>query len=359
MNRKLNFSGGPAALPQEVLDQASEAVKDYNGTGLSILELPHRGKEFATILEESKALVKELCNLNDDYEILWLHGGGRLQFCMVPMNFLDKESETPAGYIDSGHWAEEALEYATHYGDVQILTTSKENNYATLPHWPENIPAQLAYVHYTTNNTIYGTQWHHTPKCNMPLIADMSSDIFSCKRDYSRYAMFYAAAQKNLGVAGVALAAIHKDFLAQAKDDLPPMLSYKSQAKQNSILNTANVFGIYTSLLMLRWTKQRGLENIEAENRQKAKLLYDTLEHSKIFTPFVANPAHRSIQNVTFTAKDKETETAFLDMCNARNITGIKGHRSVGGFRLSIYNAVTVNAVMELTGVMRQFENNS
>jgi phosphoserine aminotransferase len=351
--RKWNFNAGPAAMPEAVLQQAAEAVKDYNGTGLSILELSHRGKEFTPILEEAKHLVRALCNLDKDYEVLWLHGGGRLQFCMVPMNFLSKED--PAGYIDSGHWAEEALEYATHYGDVQILSSSKEENYTRLPEWP-HIPSQLAYVHYTTNNTIYGTQMHHLPESKMPLIADMSSDIFSCKRDYSRCAMFYAAAQKNFGPAGVSLVVIHKDMLARAKKDLPPMLSYILQVKENSVLNTANVFGIYTCLLMLRWTKEIGIETIEKDNRHKAHLLYTEIERNSRFEPVVKVAADRSMMNICFTAKSQADEKAFLELCEQNDIVGIKGHRSVGGFRASIYNAVTVEAVEVLVDIMKQFE---
>ena len=350
MQRKINFNAGPAALPPKVLQQAADAVREYKNTGLSILELPHRGKEFVDIVAESNTLVRELCGLNDQYEVLWLHGGGRLQFCMVPMNFLsDRDS---AGYIDSGHWAEEALEYAAHYGDVQILSSSKENNYSRLPEWPTNIPSQLAYLHFTTNNTICGTQWHHVPNTNVPLIADMSSDIFSRQHDYNRYAMFYAAAQKNLGVAGVALAVIRKDMLARIARDLPPMLDYKAQVKENSILNTANVFGVYTSLLMLRWTKEKGIEAIEKESRKKAKLLYDALDNSTAFSPRVKEHTHRSLMNVCFTANSPDIEKSFLALCEENNITGIKGHRSVGGFRVSLYNTVSYESVERLVQLM-------
>ncbi len=352
--RKINFNAGPAALPGEVLQQASEAVLEYKNTGLSILELPHRGKEFVEIVAESNALVKELCGLDDNYDVLWLHGGGRLQFCMIPMNFLsDRDS---GGYIDSGHWSAEALEYAMHYGDVQILASSKESNYSRLPDWPANIPDQLAYVHFTTNNTIFGTQWHHIPKTNVPLIADMSSDIFSRKHNYSNYAMFYAAVQKNLGTPGVALTVIRKDMLERITRSLPPMLDYKAQVKENSILNTANVFGVYTSQLMLRWIKAKGIDNIEKENRKKAELLYNAIDSSHIFSPHVKEKAHRSLMNVCFTANTQENEKAFLLLCEQNGITGIKGHRSVGGFRASLYNAVSFEAVETLVELMKEFE---
>ena len=333
-------------MPPEVLQEASIAVKKYKKTGLSILELPHRGKEFLEIMEESKTLVKELCGLDDSYEILWLHGGGRMQFCMIPMNFLSEQSS--AGYIDSGHWSAEALEYATHYGDVQILATSKESKYSHLPEWPSSIPKQLAYLHFTTNNTICGTQRHHIPKTNVPLIADMSSDIFSGKHDFTKYAMFYAAAQKNLGIAGVALAVIRKDMLENIARPLPPMLDYTQQVKDNSLLNTANVFGVYVSLLMLRWIKARGIDAIAKENKQKADLLYHALDNSVIFKPHVTEKAHRSLMNVCFSANTEEDEKTFLALCEKNNITGIEGHRSVGGFRASLYNAVRLEDVMRL-----------
>ncbi|MCW3122156.1 MAG: 3-phosphoserine/phosphohydroxythreonine transaminase [Flavipsychrobacter sp.] len=354
MERKLNFNAGPAALPGSVLQEAAAAVHEYKNTGLSILELPHRSKEFADIVAESKQLVKELCGLDDSYEVLWLQGGGRLQFCMVPMNFASEFLS--AGYIDSGHWAEEASEYAAYYGDVQVLASSKEQKYNCLPAWPETVSQQLAYLHLTTNNTIYGTQWHKVPNAGVPLIADMSSDILSMQRDYTQYAMFYAAAQKNLGAAGTALAVIRKDMLKRIVRPVAPMLNYNEQVKQNSILNTANVFGVYTSLLMLRWTKEKGIVNIEQENRQKAGMLYDALDNSRIFTPYVMTKAHRSMMNVCFTAKTPEQEKAFVAMCEENNITGIKGHRSVGGFRVSLYNAIPVSSVATLVDIMKQFE---
>ena len=352
MQTKINFNAGPAALPPEVLYEAARAITKYKKTGLSILELPHRGKEFAEIVAESKQLVRELCDLDDQYEVLWLHGGGRQQFFMVPMNFLADNSA--AGYIDSGRWAEEALEYATHYGDVQVLATSKDSNYGHLPGWPSKMPKQLSYVHFTTNNTIYGTQWTNIPDTGkVPLIADMSSDIFSRKHDYSRYAMFYAAVQKNLGTPGIALTVIRKDMLERIVRPLPPMLSYAAQVKEDSILNTANVFGVYISLLMLRWIKEKGIATIEKENRHKAKLVYDAVDKSKVFTAHVKEKAHRSLMNVCFTANTPENEKKVLALCDERDIIGIKGHRSVGGFRVSLYNAVTVEAVEQLIEVIK------
>jgi phosphoserine aminotransferase len=355
MERKVNFNGGPATLPASVLQQAAAAVLEYNGSGISILELPHRGREFKAIISESNALVKELCGLDDNYEVIWLQGGGRLQFCMIPMNFLQGSGHT-SGYIDSGYWAGCAAEYAKCYGGVQVLTSSKDSNYDRLPAWPSAIPPDLAYLHFTTNNTIYGTQWHDVPATGVPLIADMSSDIFSARTDYTKYAMFYAAVQKNLGTPGIAMVVIHKDLLSRSAANIPAMLSYKEQAKENSILNTANVFGNYVSLLMLRWIKAKGIDAIEKENKQKAALLYDAVDSSSLFKAHVNEKTHRSLMNVCFTANTPGAEQSFIALCEENNIIGIKGHRSVGGFRVSLYNAITIHDVAALVALMKKFE---
>ncbi len=355
MERIINFNAGPAELPGEVLHEVAKATQKYKKTGMSILELPHRGQDFLDIIEESNQLVRELCGLDDNYEIVWLHGGGRMQFCMVPMNFLG-DNQT-AAYIDSGHWAAEAAEYSEYYGSTKIVASSKDDNYARLPEWPAKLSSKHAYLHITTNNTIYGTQWHHIPATSVPLIADMSSDIFSARRDYKQYSLFYATAQKNLGSAGVALVVIHKNLLKKTARPLPPLLSYKEQVKENSIVNTANVSGIYTSLLMLRWIKARGIDNIERENKQKADLLYSTIDSSTLFNARVTQQSHRSLMNVCFTAGAPETETAFLKLCEQNNITGLKGHRLTGGFRVSLYNAIPLDSVSQLVALMKDFEN--
>lgn len=349
----INFGSGPAALPQEVLKEASGAILNYNDTGLSILEIPHRGKHFDAILEESKQLVRDITGVSNDYEVLWLPGGGRLQFSMIPMNFLG-EGET-AGYIDSGHWSAEAMEYAEYYGKVALLASSKDNNYRALPQLPENI-GNYAYVHYTTNNTIYGTQWNEIPNTNSPLIADMSSDIFSKQVDYSKYAIFYACAQKNIGPAGVALCVVHKDLLKNTKRKLQPMLSYAAHAAKNSVLNTPPVYAIYTSMLTLRWIKAKGIDAIQKENEQKAAMLYAEIDRNNVFQPVVSNPADRSKMNVCLRAKDEATEKAFVHLCAEHDITGLEGHRSVGGLRVSLYNAITLQDVEKLVTVMKEFE---
>lgn len=351
-NRKIYFGAGPAAFPGSVLREAADAVISYGDTGLSILEIAHRGPEFGAILEESKSLVKELCGLNDDYEVLWLQGGGRHQFAMIPMNFLGPEDT--AGYIDSGHWSADALEAAKYYGKVNVLAASRADHYTHLPEWPANIPAGLAYVHFTTNNTIYGTQWPALPDCPAPLIADMSSDIFSVKRDYTKCALFYAVVQKNVGASGVTLVVVRKDMLERIKRTLPDSLNYAAQAKAGSLLNTPPVFSIYTSLLMLRWIKAKGMDAIEQENREKAALLYAALEQSTAFN-LIVEETSRSLMNVVFRGVDAATEERFLQQCTAAGIEGVKGHRSVGGFRASLYNAVSLDDTRRLVDRIHQF----
>ena len=352
--RTIYFGAGPAALPQSVLEETAQAVLDYDNSGISLLSIAHREKAFGAIIAEASDLVLKLAGLSaDDYEVLWLQGGGRQQFAMVPMNFLAENGQ--AGYIDSGHWAHEAMAAAGYYGKVISLASSAGYNYTHLPPWPENIPQDLQYVHLTTNNTIYGTQWPDIPECPVPLIADMSSDIFSGARDYSKCALFYAVAQKNLGPAGVTLVVVRKDMLARRQRRLPDALSYAAQAKANSMLNTPPVAAIYTCLLVLRWIAARGMATIEADNRRKADMLYAEVERNSLFQLPVER-ASRSRMNVVFTMKDAAEEQTFLEYCSSRNIAGIKGHRSVGGFRASLYNAVSVDDVAALIAAMRDFE---
>lgn len=354
--RKVNFGAGPAMLPEEVLAEASEAMCSFPESGMSVLEIPHRGKHFRAILEEAEDLVRELCGISSDYHVFWLQGG-RLQFAMVPMNFLDHTSS--AGYIDTGHWSGEAAAYARHYGAVEMVSSGKSSSYRRLPEWP-GLPAHsLAYLHCTTNNTIYGTQWPVIPAGHVPLIADMSSDIFSMKRDYHHCAMFYAVAQKNLGAAGNTLVVMHKDLLQRQVRDLPPILCYAAYAAERSLVNTPPVFTIYVSLLMLRWIKSRTIAALEQENREKASLLYREIDRNTLFCPAVEDAASRSLMNVCFRLADPGGEQAFIDICEQNHIAGIAGHRSVGGFRASLYNAVTKDQVTALVAVMQAFEENN
>lgn len=351
--RKIYFGAGPAALPQEVIEETARAVLDFNGSGISLLSIAHREKAFGAVIEEAGMLVLQLAGLSaNDYEVLWLQGGGRQQFAMVPMNFLSAGQR--AGYIDSGHWAHEAMEAARYYGEVVPLASSAGDGYTHLPSWPEHIPDNLQYVHLTTNNTIYGTQWPAIPDCPVALVADMSSDIFSVARDYSQCALIYAVAQKNLGPAGVTLVLVRKDMLQRSAGNLPDALSYAAQAKAASMLNTPPVAAIYTCLLVLRWIIARGMERIEADNRKKAALLYDELMRNELFHSPVAEDSW-SMMNVVFKMKDAAQEKAFLEYCAARNIEGIKGHRSVGGFRASLYNAVSIEDVEALVSAMQAY----
>ena len=348
----INFDAGPAALPKEVLQEASAAILNFNNSGLSILEIPHRGKLFEEVLFEANSLVKELLKLDDDYEMLWLQGGGRLQFSMIPMNFLH-DGET-AGYIESGHWASEALKNGQLYGKTNTIASSKEDNFRYIPSW-NDIPANLSYLHFTSNNTIYGTQFVEFPDTNVPLVVDMSSELFSRELDYNKFDLIYAVAQKNIGPAGVTLVAIRKSMLAKQQRTLPEILSYRDLAKHNSLLNTPPVFAIYCSMLTLRWIKQIGLEELTKRNKAKAELLYTTIDNSRLFYG-VAEKESRSMMNVCFRAHDDNHTQAFLDFAKERNIVGIKGHRSVGGFRASIYNALSLEDVQQLVAAMQAFE---
>ncbi len=351
---KIYFGAGPAALPRSVIEETAGAVLDYKGSGISLLSIAHREPAFAAILKEGSELVLELAGLShSEYEVLWLQGGGRQQFAMVPMNFLGPDDE--AGYLDTGHWAREARETAVFYGQAVSLASSAEDGYRKLPEWPRQIPENLRYVHITTNNTIYGTQWPSIPQSPVPLIADMSSDIFSGKRDYSRCALFYAVAQKNLGPAGVTLVVVRKDMFGRTLRPLPQALSYAAQARAGSLLNTPPVAAIYTCLLMLRWIAARGMDHIAADNATKADMLYGEIERNDLFRCPVETKS-RSRMNAVFTMHDPKLEAPFLAFCSERGIEGIKGHRSVGGFRASMYNAVSVEDVAALVGAMKEFE---
>lgn len=351
----INFGAGPATLPIPILKESAQAILNYRETGLSILELAHRGNQlFDELLEESKSLVLELCGLrHEEYEVLWLQGGGRMQFSMIPMNFLDKEAT--AGYIDSGFWAHDAQEAAKQFGNVLCLASTQSTNYHSLPILSEPIPAHLAYVHLTTNNTIYGTQMKQPIDCPVPLMADMSSDIFSEQRDYSRYDLFYAVAQKNLGIAGVTLIVLRKNMATKTVRQLPPILDYGQQILSKSVLNTPPVFAIYVAVLMLRWVKEKGITQIEQDNLQKSNLLYDEIERNTLFEA-IAKTSDRSKMNVVFRAKNSAIEQDFIRYASENHIEGIAGHRSVGGFRVSLYNAISIEQVERLINIMGRFE---
>lgn len=347
-----NFNGGPGILPQEVLQQASQAILNFNNSGLSILEIGHRTPLFEDVLNEARNLVRELMNLDDDHEVLFLHGGASTQFMQVPMNLLN-EDET-AAYIDNGIWGSKAIKEAKLFGKVEVVASSKDKSHTYIPK-EFTIPAGAKYLHYTTNNTVEGTQWHHIPESNVPLVADMSSDIFSHSIDFNKFDLMYAGAQKNMGAAGVNLVVVNKNILGKVDRSIPTILDYRLHIENGSMLNTPPVFAIYISMLTLRWLKNLGgISAIEKLNEQKSRLFYDTLDSLPVFRGTVAKE-DRSKMNAVFVMENPGLEKEFLDLCKLENLYGVKGHRSVGGFRASFYNALPLESVQVLTDVMKQF----
>lgn len=347
-----NFNSGPSVLPKEVFEQASQAILDFNGTGLSILEIGHRTPLFQDIIDEALATARELMQLDKEHEILFLHGGASTQFFQVPMNLLN-ENET-AAYLDCGTWGTKAIKEAKLFGNVNMVASSKDKNYTYIPKGYD-IPKDAKYFHYTTNNTIEGTQMHDIPDTDVPLVADMSSDILSRAMDFNRFGLIYAGAQKNIGAAGVNMVIVRKDMLGRVTRKLPTMMDYRQHIEAGSILNTPPVFAIYVCMLTLRWLKaQGGVKAIEKINDKKAALLYDTLDSLPIFRPTVAKE-DRSKMNVVWVMEDKELEKEFLESCTANGMVGIQGHRTAGGFRASLYNALPMDSVRILTELMKEF----
>jgi len=352
---KHNFNAGPSILPKQVFEQAAQAVIEFNNTGLSILEIGHRTDLFQQVIDEAVGLVKELMDLNGDQEVLLLHGGASTQFFQVPMNLLN-EDET-AAYLDCGVWGKKAIKEANVFGKVNVVASSKDKGYTYIPRNFE-IPSDSKYFHYTTNNTIEGTEMHFVPRTNVPLVADMSSDILSRKMDFKQFALIYAGAQKNIGAAGVNMVIVNKNILGKVNRNLPSMMDYRQHIEAGSMLNTPPVFPIYVCLLTLRWLKEQGgVTGIEKINNEKSTLLYNTLEEFPIFSLPVAKE-DRSKMNVVFTMNDKNLESEFLKVCKEEGMIGVKGHRSVGGFRVSLYNALPLESVKALTVLMRWFVTN-
>lgn len=347
-----NFNAGPSILPKVVFEEASQSILDFNGTGLSILEIGHRTPLFEAVLDEATALIKELMRLDADKEVLFLHGGASTQFFQVPMNFLSNGKM--AAYLDGGVWGSKAIKEAWHFGEVNVVASSKDRNYAYLPH-AYTVPDHAAYFHCTTNNTIEGTQLFSFPETRVPIVADMSSDILSRQLDFNAFSFIYAGAQKNIGAAGVNLVVVDKNFLQQANTGLPSMLDYRQHVSNGSMYNTPPVFAVYVCMLTLRWLKKLGgVEAIESINNQKAALLYNTLEKSPLFD-LPVDRADRSKMNAVFTVKDPDLEKMFLAECKANNMVGIKGHRSVGGFRVSLYNALPLSSVADFCALVQSF----
>jgi len=349
---KHNFGAGPGILPHEVLKQSAEAVLDLNGTGLSILEISHRSPEFEAVMDEAVSLVKELLNVPKGYSVLFLQGGASLQFAMVPYNLLPQDKK--AAYLETGVWANKAIKEAKFFGTPVVVATDKEDNFRKIPKNYE-VPADAVYFHVTSNNTIYGTQLHQFPKSEVPLVADMSSDIFSREINVADFGLIYAGAQKNMGPAGATLVIVKDDLLGKAGRPIPSMLNYQMHIENGSMYNTPPVFAIYVSMLTLRWIKASGgVAAVAKSNEAKAKVLYEEIDRNPLFKGVCA-VEDRSIMNVCFIMEKPEQEKAFLKFAEDRDLVGIKGHRSAGGFRASIYNALPVTSIYALVEVMQEF----
>lgn len=352
--KKYNFNPGPSVLPEITIKNTAEAILNLNGSGLSIMEISHRSKDFEAILKEAKDLFKEILGIPSGYSVLFLQGGASLQFTMIPYNFLNKK----AAYLDSGSWASKAVKEAKFFGEVQVVASSKEQNYTFIPK-NYTIPEDADYFHITTNNTIYGTELKTDITSPVPLIADASSDILSRPMDVSKYALIYGGAQKNLGPAGVAFAIVKDSLLEKVTKPVPTMLSYKVHAENDSLYNTPPCVAIYACLQTLRWLKDLGgVKAIHKMNVDKANLLYNEIDRNRLFMSPITDSIDRSIMNVVFVFKPeyKELEEKFLELAKAKGLVGIKGHRSVGGFRASIYNAMPVEGVNTLVQAMKEFE---
>ena len=349
-----NFNAGPSILPKVVFEEAAQAILNYNNTGLSILELGHRTPTFQAVMDEARALLKELMQLDDDHEVLFLHGGASTQFMQVPMNLLD-DKET-AAYADTGVWGIKAIKEAKLFGKVEVVCSGKESNYTAIPK-DFAVPNDVKYFHITTNNTIYGSQWQKIPATSNIMVADMSSDILSRRMDFNSFGLIYAGAQKNIGAAGVNVVVVNKNILGKIKRAIPTIMDYRNHIKEGSMLNTPPVFAVYVCMLTLRWLKEQGgVAAIEKINNQKAALLYGAIDENPLFKGTVV-PEDRSKMNVCFVMNNPELEIPFLNFAKENGIIGIKGHRLVGGFRASLYNALPLSSVQVLADVMKAFSN--
>ena len=351
--KKYNFNAGPSKLPAEVMKAVSEACVEFEGCGLSLMEMSHRAKNFQPVLDEAVALFKELLNIPEGYSVLFLGGGASLEFCMIPYNFLEHK----AAYINTGVWAKKAMAEAKLFGEVEVVASSKDKNYTYVPK-NFTIADDSDYFHYTSNNTIYGTEIRQDPDVKQRLVCDMSSDIFSRPIDISKYDLIYAGAQKNLAPAGVTLAIVRVDALGHVDRPIPTMLSYKTHVDKDSMFNTPPVLPIFAALQTLKWYKEQGgIAAMEKKDKENAAILYDEIDRNKLFRGTVV-PEDRSIMNVCFVMNEeyKELEDEFNQFATAAGMVGIKGHRSVGGFRASLYNAMPKSSVEALVACMQEFE---
>lgn len=349
--KKHNFSAGPSILAPEVFQKASQALLDFEGTGLSVIEVSHRSPEFVRVIERARALALEIAGLDDSYTTLFLQGGASMQFLMVPYNLL----ETKAAYIDTGTWANKAQKEAALFGNTEVIASSKADGYKYIPK-NVTVPTDANYLHITTNNTIYGTEFHSLPQTDIPLVADMSSDIFSRPLDYKQFSLIYAGSQKNLGASGSTLVIVKKDILGKVSRKLPSMMDYQLHIKNDSMFNTPSTFAVYVNLLVLEWIQaQGGLQALGKRNQAKADFLYGEIDRNPLVVGY-ANKEDRSLMNVVFNLTDESTKERFDALCKEANISGIKGHRSVGGYRASIYNALPLESVQVLVDVLKEFE---
>jgi phosphoserine aminotransferase len=352
--KKHNFYAGPSILPQYTIDKSIEGIRDFAGSGLSVLEISHRSKEFVACMNDTIALVRELLEIPAGYQVIFLGGGASLQFCMVPMNLMKSKS----AYLVTGEWATKAHKEAKLFGEAVEVASSKDKTFCYLPK-NYTIPADADYFHVTTNNTIYGTELKKDPDVNMPLIADMSSDIFSRPVDISKYSLIYAGAQKNLAPAGVTMVIIKEEVLGKVERAIPTMLDYRTHIKAESMFNTPPVFAIFAAQQTLKWLKELGgVKVMHKKNIEKAAVLYDEIDRNKLFIPTVQDPEDRSIMNICFVMAPeyKELEKEFSDFAKSKGMLGIEGHRSVGGFRASTYNALPKESVEALVQAMKEFE---
>ncbi len=351
--KKYNFSAGPSILPAEVIKKTSQAVSNFNGIDLSILEISHRSKDFQAVIDEAVALFKELLDIPKGYSVLFLGGGASTQFCMLPYNLL----QTKAAYLDTGVWASKAIKEAKGFGNVDVVASSKDKNYNFVP-TDYTIPTDVDYFHITTNNTIYGTEIRKDIDSSVTLVADMSSDIFSRPLDVSKYGVIYGGAQKNLAPSGVTFVIIKDELLGKVDRYIPTMLNYQTHIDKGSMFNTPPVLPIYSAMETLRWIKGKGgLSAMEKINIEKANILYNEIDRNRLFAG-TANEADRSLMNITFVMKPEyaELESEFLKVATERGMVGVKGHRSVGGFRASTYNAMPIEGVEALADLMKEFE---
>ena len=352
--KKYNFNAGPSILPREVIEQTAQAILDFDNSGLSLMEISHRAKNFQPVVDEAVALFKEILNIPEGYSVLFLGGGASLEFCMVPYNFL----ETKAAYLNTGTWSKKAIKEAKAFGEVIEVASSEKDNFTYIPKGYQ-VPSDVDYFHITTNNTIYGTELHDDPCVNVPMIADMSSDIFSRPIDVSKYICIYGGAQKNLAPAGVTFVIVKNDALGKVSRHIPTMLKYQTHVDKGSMFNTPPVVPIYAALQTLKWIKaQGGVTEMQRRAKERASLLYGEIDRNKLFKGTVIDSLDRSYMNICFVMADeyKHLEGDFFKFATERGMVGIKGHRSVGGFRASCYNAMPLEGVLALIKCMRDFE---